>query len=406
MEIKEITVDEFENFSKNNKYNNFRQSLDYALFKCDHGYEYEIIGFTDGISIKAAAVVLVKLIDNKYIYAYVPHGFLIDYNDTTLLEEFTKALIKYYKKDDIVFIKVNPPCRIAKINKDYTKEELFDNRVPYYLERLGYNHLGYNLEFEAQLPRYEGIINLEDFDIKNLTKNCRNKIRRCIRKGLSVEIGTVDQIEILNDIIGEKLGHNTFYYNDYYNTFARNDKIDFFLVKLNYSIYLKNSADVFENEQVKNAIINKKIINNNNPKLINKKMSSDKALLAYKNDISLAKKQLYNGTKYIAAGLVVKHGDTVNIVLSGYNKDYKDFAPNYLLFYEIINYYKNNFKYLTLNGMTGDFHKKDKYYGLNKFKMEFNPDIYEYAGEFDLIINQHAYNYMLKKNILANEFNK
>lgn len=406
MEIKEITVDEFKEFSKHHKYNNFRQSLDYALFKCENGYEYEIIGYTDGISIKAAAVVLVKLINNEFLYAYVPHGFLIDYNDTYLLECFTKDLIKYYRKDNITFIKINPPCRISKINYDFSKEPLNDNRIIYNLEKLGYKHLGYNQKFESQLPRYEGIINLEDFDNSKLTKNCRNKIRRCVRKGLSVELANVSQIDVLNDIIGDKLGHNTFYYNDYYNTFARNDNIDYFLVKIDYNKFLKNSSEVYEKEQNRNVMLNKKLMYNNNPKLITEKMCSDRTLLAYKNDISLANKDIYLGSKYIAAGLVIKHDDTVNIVLSGYNKEFKNFAPNYLLFYEIINYYKDNYKYLTLNGMTGDFNKEDKYYGLNKFKMEFNPDIYEYAGEFDLIINKHAYNYMLRKNLLADEFNK
>lgn len=406
MFIREITVDEYKEFAKENIYNNFRQSINYALFKCDHGYEYELIGYGDNDKLYAAAVILVKPINNKYLYAYVPHGFLIDYNDINLLENFTKDLINYYKKDDICFIKVCPPCKIAKINKDFSKTNLDDYNVINNLIKCGYKYLGNNLNFESQLPRFEGIVNIENFDDSSLTKNCRNKVNRCIRKGLSVEKSDVYNINEIKNFIGKRKENDVFYYNDYYNAFSRDDSIDYFLVSLDYNAYLNNSTKAFENEQRINTELNKKLIYNRSPRLLNKKMNSDKKLLAYKNDISIATKNLYNGNKYIAGALVVKHSDTVNIVLSGYNIEYKKLSPNYLLFYEIINYYKENYKYLTLNGMSGDFSKECDYYGLNKFKLEFNPDVYEYPGEFDLIINKYDYNYMLKKNLLAEEFNK
>ena len=50
--------------------------------------------------------------------------------------------------------------------------------------------------------------------------------------------------------------------------------------------------------------------------------------------------------------------------------------------------------------------KDSKYYGLNRFKMGFAPDIYEYIGEFDLIINYNEYINLQEGNYLAMEFNK
>ena len=38
--------------------------------------------------------------------------------------------------------------------------------------------------------------------------------------------------------------------------------------------------------------------------------------------------------------------------------------------------------------------------------MGFNPDVYEYIGEFDLVINDKEYNKLLKSGLLAKEFNK
>ena len=76
------------------------------------------------------------------------------------------------------------------------------------------------------------------------------------------------------------------------------------------------------------------------------------------------------------------------------------------MYFAILAYYQQDFKYADLNGITADFDKNSPYHGLNRFKMGFNPDIYEYIGEFDLVINESSYNHLLKSGLLAKEFNK
>ena len=135
-------------------------------------------------------------------------------------------------------------------------------------------------------------------------------------------------------------------------------------------------------------------------------MSSDKILLTYKNDIMEATKGIQNNNKtFIAGALVIKHNNTVSILYSGFNNLYKRFAPNYFLHYSIIKHYQN-YDYLDLNGIVGDFKNNNPYSGLNRFKLGFNPNIYEYIGEFDLIIEPKSYNILLTNGILAKEFNK
>ena len=79
---------------------------------------------------------------------------------------------------------------------------------------------------------------------------------------------------------------------------------------------------------------------------------------------------------------------------------------NYFLHYKIMEYYKNSYNYLDLNGMTGDFTKENPYYGLNKFKLGFNPKIYEYIGEYDLPIKEKKYIKLRTNGELAKIFNK
>ena len=56
--------------------------------------------------------------------------------------------------------------------------------------------------------------------------------------------------------------------------------------------------------------------------------------------------------------------------------------------------------------MTGDFSPSNPYYGLNEFKLGFKPDVYEYVGEYDLIIDEEDYFYLKETGALAKEFNK
>ena len=135
-------------------------------------------------------------------------------------------------------------------------------------------------------------------------------------------------------------------------------------------------------------INNNKIIVNRSSEAINAKMNSDKALLSYKNDIAEASKYLNSEeTLYVAGAMVVKYDNRVFIKICGFDHNLKRYSSNYYLYFAILNYYQNKFSYADLDGITADLSKEGKYYGLNRFKLGFNPDIYEYPGEFDLIIN-------------------
>lgn len=407
MHIKELSLSEFEDFASQSPYDNLYQTLDYALVKAENGYEYEIIGFCDeDDNIHAAATVVVGLI-NGYIYAYIPRGMIIDYHNEQLLSDFTNAMYQYYKKEGICFIKINPPIPVAELdNKTYEKTVFTENAsIVQSLENCGYTKLLDNVYFESVLPRFNPIVELNNYSFDNLLKNTKNKIRKAKRRGLTFEVSDISNINILQDLVKRKVKREKHYYNDYFNIFERSHKADLFLVSIDYHEYMKNAQDTYKNESRINESLNNKVKRRPTPKNVNHKMNSDKALLAYKNDISIASKYLNDNKKYIAAALVIRHGDTATVIISGYDQEYSDYVPNYFLYNEIINYYKDDFKYLDLNGITADFTPTNRYYGLNKFKLGFRPRIYEYIGEFDLIINRHVYNHLYKKGYLYDEFN-
>lgn len=408
MYIKELTINEFTNYQKSHSLSSYHQTINYGILMAENTHDYDLIGYVDNNNtIYGASLIIIKKI-GKYLYGYAPKGFLIDYSNEYLLKKFTEDIKNYYKRKGLVFIKINPEIAIGEINtKTFQVTYNQNNNITNILINCGYKKLKDNLYFESMLPRFNGFIKTKDFNINNVDKNTKNKIKKAIRKGLVFEKAEKKDLDIFYNFIKHKKEKSINEYKDFYTVFEKDNAVDLFLVKIDYNRFLINSQQAYEEELVKNNYYNELLIKSNNPKLINKKMNSDKTLLSYKNDILEATKGLQeNINQYIAGALVVKHNNKASIVMSGYDQAFKRFAPNYFLHYSIINYYLNNYDYIDLNGMTGDFTDNNPYNGLNRFKLGFNPKVYEFIGEFDLIIDELLYKTLLKSGFLAKEFNK
>ena len=408
MYIKELTINEFTNYQKSHSLSSYHQTINYGILMAENTHDYDLIGYVDdNNTIYGASLIIIKKI-GKYLYGYAPKGFLIDYSNEYLLKKFTEDIKNYYKRKGLVFIKINPEIAIGEINtKTFQVTYNQNNNITNILINCGYKKLKDNLYFESMLPRFNGFIKTKDFNINNVDKNTKNKIKKAIRKGLVFEKAEKKDLDIFYNFIKHKKEKSINEYKDFYTVFEKDNAVDLFLVKIDYNRFLINSQQAYEEELVKNNYYNELLIKSNNPKLINKKMNSDKTLLSYKNDVLEATKGLQeNINQYIAGALVVKHNNKASIVMSGYDQAFKRFAPNYFLHYSIINYYLNNYDYIDLNGMTGDFTDNNPYNGLNRFKLGFNPKVYEFIGEFDLIIDELLYKTLLKSGFLAKEFNK
>ncbi len=409
MYIKNITIKEFENFVNKHPLGNYCQTSNYANLMNKNNYEYEFIGLIDEENkIHAASLILIKKIAKWFKFGYAPKGFIINYENKKLVKEFTNAIKTYYKHKKLVFIKINPEIAIAEINpKTHKKEYNCNIEIKNDLIDLGYTKLKDNLYFESKMPKYNGIIHLKKYNRNNLNKNTRNKIKRSETKGLKIEIADRSKIDIFFDFVKKKKKKNTFYYKDYYNAFSKTNNIDLFLVSIDTKDYLTNAKNLYEKELDINAETTQKLTEKKTEKKVNKKIESDKKLLSYKNDVLEAREKDQKNQKiYIAGALVVKYKNRINIVYSGYDTNYKRFNPNYFLHHQIFEHYKNNFDFADLNGMTGDWSKNNPYKGLNEFKMGFKPKIYEFIGEYDLILKPFIYRWFIKKGTLAKILNK
>jgi len=409
MRIVELKFDEFNEYAGSHKLGNFYQSSEYAKIMADSGFGYDYVAMVDDTKeIVAASLILYKKIGLFFKYAYAPRGFLIDYQDENLTKTFIKLLTSYYKKRGYVLLKINPEVIIGTLNNETL--QINHNENNYLVDTLksfGFKRRKEVEPFDLLLPRLSAFINLGDFKLNDVDKRIRTKIKNGVQKGLVLEIGTVDNIQNFYGFVKNKYNQPLSYYQNFYNAFKKNDNAELLLVKVDYEVYLENAKNKYQEELNKNAEYNEKIQNDPSDKNMNEKMNSDKNIIEFKKDLVEAteglKKKKY---AYIAAAIIIKYKNRVSILASGYDPKYKDLNANHFLHNEIIERYKSDYDYLDIGGVGGDFNETSRYYGLDKFKLGFNPEIVEYIGEFDLILNQLAFQSLKGNNTLEAEFLK
>lgn len=409
MKLKNLSIFEFDDYSKNHPLGSYHQSSSYALMMSEQGFEYDLLGFVDDNgTIHAASLILYKKLGMFNRYGYAPKGFLIDYYDVNLLKDFTKALKKYYYKKNFAFIKINPEISIGTVDYKhklvtYNKNQIIDST----LRGLNCRKLEGSIHFETKLPKYNAVQILKNTNLRTVSKNTRNKVNKGIRNGLTLIKGKRDDLDILFKFIKNKKDYPIYHYYNYYNAFSKNKDIDIFLVKINYEECLINLREKFEKENEKNALLIEKVMQNPSNENLKRKLDSDIVLSTYKDSIAIATKHLANNKEeYIAGAITIKYKNRINILISGYDLQYKRFCPNYFLHYKLIEYYKNDFDFMDLNGITGDFTNTNPYKGLDEFKLGFNPLTFEYIGEYDFIINDGLYKSMEQSGQLAKEFKR
>lgn len=411
MHIKELTLYEFDDYASNHPLKSYHQSSSYALLMSENGYDFDFIGLLDANDkIVAASLILKKKIALNFFYGYAPKGLLVDYFNENLVEKFILELKNHYYKKNMIFIRINPEIAIGELQSDnnYLCKYNENTKIINTFSKFNLKIFNKSENFETILPRFNAIVNLKKFDITNIDKTARNKVKKGIRRGLVFEKSTLDNIDILYGFIKGMKNRDISYYKSYYNKFNKNDQIDLIYIKISYHDYLVNAQNSYNEELEVNNYLNELFKINQSQDILNKKMISDKLLTMHEKEIVEATKCLQNNITetYIAGALVIKYHNRINIVISGFDKKYKKFNPNHYLYYSILEHYKKDFSFADLNGVTNDFSNKTNYYGLNKFKLEFKPKIYEFIGEADIIINEKEYLVLNKTKVINKLFKK
>ena len=405
MKVVTLKPDQFDNYAKNHRYRNYMQSSTYANVMMKFGYGAQYLGVVnDENKLIGATMLIYKKLYMSYKFAYAPRGILYNYENIDNLDEMISKIKKLLNKKKFMILRIDPyiPLTVRDGEGNIMNFNNKGNEIIENLKSTGFEYKGKNLFFENEKPRWEALV-LLNRDIREIfarfDKRTRNKIRKASNSGIEVIIDPTKNVKKLYEFVTKKEHKPLNYYREFVHQFG--DNIDIFYARLNTETFLINSRRTYEKELEYNRVQNMDLDTRERESYINKKMESDKLINNYKNSMVLSTDLLKDnpGGIIIAAAMVLKYDNAAYIISEGIDERYDYINANYLIKWNIIDEYnKRGFKYVNLGGVVGEFEAENEYSGLNEMKLGFNATITEYIGEFDMIINNVAYNLYNKLN--------
>ncbi|MGM9834416.1 MAG: lipid II:glycine glycyltransferase FemX [Bacilli bacterium] len=372
--IENLAEKEYQAFWESTPNNHFMQSYEWGLIQeKNRGYKAHYVGLKDNDKIVAAALLLKKKTPFNMCYFYCPRGFTMDFSNKKVLTEFTNCLKEYLKKENAIYLKLDPPLIYHEIDIDGNKVEngknnyeIFNNFV-----HLGYKHCGFNKLYERNQPRYTfrtyfNKYNSLDEIVSNMSTSFTKGLKRSYN--YDMEIYQSDNVKTFYDLIKIVSNKDNFcaysydYYKNIFDIFKKKGYIKVFEAKINPAHIIKKFEEKLKDE-----------------KLENKRIKLEKDIAYFKelssNDIVIAS-LICTYSKTGAWSLYIGN-NKISEYTNGVNRLYYEFIKDA---------YENKYEYFDLFGVVGD--PKTNYKnlaGIYEYKRKFGGEYIEFIGEFDLI---------------------
>lgn len=400
MEFSVLTSSEYRKFTEGNPMTSFMQTVELSELKKELGSKIHFVGVRENGEIIAASMILEDRVIFNQKQFYAPRGLIVDYHNKELLGFFTAELKKYIKKQGgfILIIDPNVVYRVRTYEGEIIPEEKADDESVNNLTALGYKHYGFNLYLDALQVRWCCRFNLdEDYATKKakFSKQTRKNIDACVKKGLMVREGTIEDISVMEEIFEATSRRRNFFFRslEYYQKMYKHMKnlMTIYIAYLDPDVYYEHTEKLLADAKKNYENILKKIERLSvGDRLLSNKESALQQIEKYEKELEKAekfKKENPNG-KDVGCLLSLRSGNEYLTLSSGVLYEYRQFTPKYLMYqHHIQEAYKEGFKYCNFYGITGDFNPDNEYYGIYEFKKGFKADVIEYIGQFELKVS-------------------
>lgn len=400
--IENVAKEKYESFVKEHKKTHFLQSYAWGEFsEKEKNLIPHYMGLVDEKdNLLATALLLEKKLPLGLCYFYIPRGFILDYSNEDILEEFTKELRKYSKKKKAIFFKIDPDII-------YNSEDTFGNKIVEdnnkeleILKKIGYKHLGFTKNFETMQPRYTFRINYDkswEEISNNFSKTTKQRIKKAEDFFVDVKVGTKEDIKtfynlmILTENRKDFITHNEQYYQSLYEIWNKDNSCNLFLGMVNLDKIINKQKNT--QKELKEEL--KQLPKENLSKSQNtKKQELQKRIDKISNDISryINTREEYGNIITLSAHFIIEYKDKAWVLYAGNHNILTDTYVNYGTYKEHIKYYYDKgIKIYDQFGTIGDLRNDNPLIGLHEFKKKFGGDYVEFIGEFDYITNPIMY---------------
>ncbi|MGN1277377.1 MAG: peptidoglycan bridge formation glycyltransferase FemA/FemB family protein [Floccifex sp.] len=407
MIFKELSEQEFKEFSNHFSNNNFWQTPNMAHQRKKRGYPYSYVGVFENNQIIAASMLSFVPIFKSYSCCQILRGPLLDFSNLELFSFFHEQLVLYLKKKNVLYFHMNPYLPYKERNlQGQIVENGFDHSYIFnHLIKLGYQHEGFVTGIDASRePRWMYTIDTENISLEDLLKRMERKTIRSIHHVMdyNIQIHEIDRnhLSIYEDIIKDTTHRRGFefressYYQNVFDSFHEDGYVQFLYATMNVQDYIHSLQKDLKKHQdiVKQSSI--RLETQESPKIRRKMNIAMEQVQIFQKKIEDANYIIESDGNNIilAAGLFFTYGQEILCLMSGVYEKYMKFCSPYALHWHMLKEcIEKGYKRYNLYGISGIFDESAPDYGVYLFKKGFNGNVIELMGDFEFIVNPKIY---------------
>jgi len=388
MEFCTLTEKEFRSFLEKSPERTFLQTPEIGKLREKSGWKVEYLGVKDGKKIVGATMMTSRKMHFGYKEFYAPRGLLVDYKNKELLTFFTNSLKKYVKQNKGYEFRIDPyVINVERNSQGDIVEGGVDNReIRTTLKDLGYKRIKKeNMEQVGWMYVLDIDGKTEDEVLKNMKPNTRNTIRKTLKNGIEIIELEKKDLPMFHKIMietGKRKGfhiRSLKYFEDMYDLFKPRDEIKYLLTRLDLKKHIKMLEEDREKQlEEKNKLSDAKYNDG-------KRKAFDLAIEGINKRINQAEEIMKRDGEVInlSSSMFIMTDPEIIYLSSGNYEEYMCYNSQYLIQWEMIKYgIEHKFKRYNFYGITGNFDKNDKDYGIYEFKTGFNGFVEELIGEY------------------------
>ncbi|MBR4618995.1 MAG: peptidoglycan bridge formation glycyltransferase FemA/FemB family protein [Bacilli bacterium] len=388
MEFCILKEDEFRNFLNTSEQKTFLQTPEIGKLREKSGWTVHYLGVKKDKKTIAAAMFVSITRHFGYKEFYSPRGLLVDYHNKELLSFFTENIKKYVKKNKGYEFRIDP--YVINIERD-TNGDIVENGIDNTDIRKNLSLLGYkqikkeNMEQVGWMYVLDIDKKTEDEVLKNMKPNTRNTIRKTLKNGIEIIELSKEDLPLFHKIMietGERKGFSIRklkYFEDMYDLFHPRGEIKYLLTKLDLTKHIKMLEEDKKIQQQEREKLSDAKYNDGKRKAIDTAISGIEKRINHAQEL----KEKHGNVINLSSSMFIMTEPEIVYLSSGNYEEFMSYNSQYLIQWEMIKYGINHgFKRYNFYGITGNFDKNDKDYGIYEFKTGFNGFVEELVGEF------------------------
>ena len=389
--VENIDRESYITFTDNHLKSHFLQSYAWGQFckRVKGQIPYYVGLMDDQNNLVASALILLKKTPFGYSYGYCPRGFILDYSNLDLINEFTSYLKQFMKDKKIIYIKFDPDISYQDIDEDANPVDGGDNnyKLYEYMLSLGYKHTGFYKLYEGNQPRYTFRIDLnrswEEIESK-MSKSFLKSVKRS-----EIYDFEIDNNSFVNDFYrliqcnsskDDFDAHNLNYYKIFTEELEKENLVKYFNISIKPKELVIKFTSEIENLKLELEKNKKRATDINNQ--ISKLEKDIGVLNTLQDEKVVICSLICTYTKNRAWSMFIGSDEIANLT----------FAVTRSYYEAIKDAYNQKYVFFDLFGTPGDPHTTYKNLAkLHDFKRKFGDKYIEFIGEFDLISNKFLY---------------